>query len=76
MDPGRGNRNYLGNGLNTSTFPESASDLSKRSHKEHEEQRKKLLGKTVAPTDLVFSRYDGSPLDPSTVSHTFVDIVT
>jgi len=47
-----------------------------RSHKEHEEQRKKLLGKTVAPTDLVFSRYDGSPLDPSTVSHTFADIVT
>ena len=47
-----------------------------RSHKEHEEQQKELLGITVAPTDLVFAHLDGSPLDPSTVSHTFAQIVT
>ena len=46
-----------------------------RSHKEHEEQRKELLGITVAPTDLVFAHLDGSPLDPSTVSHTFGKVV-
>ena len=46
-----------------------------RSHKEHEEQRKELLGITVAPTGLVFAHLDGSPLDPSTVSHTFGKVV-
>ena len=47
-----------------------------RSHNEHEEHRKELLGMTASPTALVFSRYDGHPLDPSTVSHNFGDIVT
>ena len=47
-----------------------------RSQKEHEEQQKELFGITVAPTDLVFAHLDGSPLDPSTVSHTFAQIVT
>ena len=46
-----------------------------RSHKEHEEQRKESLGITVALTDLVFAHLDGSPLDPSTVSHTFGKVV-
>ena len=29
----------------------------------------------LAPTDLVFAHLDGSPLDPSTVSHTFGKVV-
>ena len=56
-------------------MPPSLAVLLRR-HNEHEEQRKELLGVTVSPTDLVFSRYDDHPLDPSTVSHNFGDIVT
>ena len=56
-------------------MPPSLAVLLRR-HNEHEEQRKELLGMTASPTDLVFSRYDGHPLDPSTVSHNFGDIVT
>ena len=56
-------------------MPPSLAVLLRR-HNEHEEQRKELLGMTDSPTDLVFSRYDGHPLDPSTVSHNFGDIVT
>ena len=42
-----------------------------RQHKERQEEQRILLGSIVKETDLVFAHPDGSPLDPSTVSHTF-----
>jgi len=47
-----------------------------RQHKEQQEEQRALLGLPFADTDLVFSHHDGSPLDPSTVSHTCKKIVT
>jgi len=34
-----------------------------------------LLGRKLSGDDLVFSYPDGKPFDPSTVSHTFVDVL-
>lgn len=43
-------------------------------HKIRQEQQKKLLGITLSPTDLVFSRPDGRPLRPNSVSRAFQNI--
>ena len=45
--------------------------ISLREHREQREQQRILQGATLQGTDLVFAHHDGSPLDPSTVSHTF-----
>ena len=42
-----------------------------RQHREQQEQQRILLGSILEEADLVFAHPDGSPLDPSTVSHTF-----
>ena len=48
----------------------SLAELLRRHHGEQEAQ-KALLGKRLAGSDLVFAHPDGSPLDPSTVTHGF-----
>lgn len=47
-----------------------------RQYRELQESQRTLLGLTLPDTALVFSHHDGSPLDPSTVSHTCKKIVT
>ena len=42
-----------------------------RERTEHVIAQRPALGLTFEETNLVFCQYDGSPLDPSTVSHTF-----
>ena len=46
-----------------------------RQYKAHQEGQLASLGLSFEDTHLVFSHYDGSPLDPSTVSHTCKKIV-
>ena len=43
-------------------------------HKIEYEQKRKLLGIPLSPTDLVFSQPDGRPLRPNSVSRAFTDI--
>jgi len=52
----------------------SVTELLRRHHTEQETQ-KILLGKTFANQDLVFAHLDGSPLDPSTVTHAFGKLI-
>jgi integrase len=47
-----------------------------RQHRDQQEEQRALLGFHFVDTDLAFSHFDGSPLDPSTVSHTCKKIVT
>jgi integrase len=47
-----------------------------RQHKAQQEEQRKLLGLPLSETGLVFAHLDGSPLDPSTVSHAFGKLVT
>jgi len=42
-----------------------------RQHRDEQNAAHSLLGKTLTNEDYVFSHPDGTPLDPSTVSHTF-----
>ena len=42
-----------------------------RQHKAGQEAQRALLGKPLTDNDFVFAHPDGSPLDPSTVSHAF-----
>ena len=51
-------------------MPPSLAILLRR-HKEDQERQRTLLGFVPRENDLVFAHLDGSPLDPSTVSHTF-----
>ena len=53
----------------TSLPPSLAILLRERT--EHVIAQRSALGLTFEETNLVFCQYDGSPLDPSTVSHTF-----
>ncbi|MBL7208523.1 MAG: tyrosine-type recombinase/integrase, partial [Dehalococcoidia bacterium] len=46
-----------------------------RRHRAEQELRARQLGRQLADADLVFSRLDGSAVDPSTLSHTFVKVV-
>jgi len=43
-------------------------------HRLKQEHTRKLLGKPLAPTDLVFSKPDGKPLRPNTVSRALQEI--
>jgi len=43
-------------------------------HRLKQEQARRLLGKPLAPTDLVFSHPDGRPLRPNTVSRALQEI--
>lgn len=43
-------------------------------HRLKQEHTRKLLGKPLAPTDLVFSQPDGKPLRPNTVSRALQEI--
>jgi len=52
----------------------SVAELLRRHYTEQETQRI-LLGKTLGRDDLVFAHPDGSPLDPSTVTHAFGDLI-
>ena len=52
----------------------SVAELLHRHHTEHEAQ-KILLGKMLGGDDLVFAHPDGSPLDPSTVTHAFGKLI-
>lgn len=46
-----------------------------RQHRVNEEERCALLGKPLTDDAFVFAHPDGTPLDPSTVSHMFSKIV-
>ena len=46
-----------------------------RGYQARQAERRALLGLPSDDTDLVFAHFDGSPLDPSTVSHTSKNIV-
>jgi len=48
--------------------------LALRSHREQQEAQQSLLGIVGTEDSLVFSRFDGSPLRPDTVTHAFADI--
>jgi integrase len=52
----------------------SLTELLRRHHTEQETQRI-LLGKTLSGHDLVFAHPDGSPLDPSTITHAFGKLI-
>ncbi len=52
----------------------SLAELLRQYHAEQEAQ-KALLGKTLAGDDLVFAHPDGSPLDPSTITHAFGKLI-
>jgi len=46
-----------------------------RRHKAEQEAQRALLGKPLLDDDFVFAHPDGTPLDPSTVSHAFNKII-
>jgi len=46
-----------------------------RQHKAQEEERCALLGRALTDDAFVFAHPDGTPLDPSTVTHTFGKII-
>lgn len=46
-----------------------------RQHRDEQNAASALLGKTLTGEDYVFSHPEGTPLDPSTVSHTFSRIL-
>ena len=46
-----------------------------RQHKAEQETQRALLGKPLTDGDFVFAHPDGTPLDPSTVSHAFNKIM-
>ncbi|MBA7634476.1 putative prophage phiRv2 integrase [subsurface metagenome] len=46
-----------------------------RQHRAEQEAQRALLGKPLTGEDFVFAHLDGTPLDPSTVSHTFNKII-
>jgi len=46
-----------------------------RQHRDEQSAAGALLGRTLTGEDYVFSHPDGTPLDPSTVSHTFSRIL-
>ena len=52
----------------------SVAELLRRHYTEQETQRI-LVGKALAGDDLVFAYPDGRPLDPSTVTHTFGQMI-
>jgi integrase len=52
----------------------SLTELLRQHHAEQEAQ-KVLLGKMLTGRDLVFAHPDGSPLDPSTVTHAFGKLI-
>ena len=54
-------------------MPPSLSILL-RKHKEQQITQQETLGAVVTESELVFCHPDGSPLDPSTVSHTFAKL--
>ena len=45
-----------------------------RQEKEHQVEQRNIVGSVIKENDLVFAYPNGSPLDPSTVSHTFAKI--
>jgi integrase len=56
------------------TMPPSLA-LLLRDYKEQVETRRFLLGRPLSDTDFVFAHPDGGPLDPSSVTHTFLKTV-
>lgn len=52
------------------TLPPVLVELFKQ-HRLHQEAERALLGLTLKDDDLIFAHYDGTPFDPSTVSHYF-----
>ena len=56
------------------TLPPVLTELLRR-HRVQQEAERALLGLTLKEDDLIFARYDGTPLDPGTVSHTFSRIL-
>ena len=46
-----------------------------RQHRLQQEADRLLLGLPLKETDLIFAHPDGTPFDPSTVSHTFVKVL-
>ena len=52
----------------------SVAELLRRHHAEQEAGRV-LLGLALTGQDLVFAHPDGSPLDPSTVTHAFGELI-
>ena len=45
-----------------------------RQHKEQQKEQKVIFGSMLRENDYVFAHPDGSPLDPTTVSHTFAKL--
>ena len=46
-----------------------------RQHRAEQQAQQALLGKPLADDDFVFAHPDGTPLDPSTVSHAFNKVI-
>ena len=46
-----------------------------RQHRAEQQAQQALLGKPLADDDFVFAHLDGTPLDPSTVSHAFNKVI-
>jgi len=46
-----------------------------RQHKAEQQAQRALLGKPLTDNDFVFAHPDGTPLDPSTVSHAFNRVI-
>ena len=44
-------------------------------HRAEQEAQQTLLGKPLTDDDFVFAHPDGTPLDPSTVSHSFAKVI-
>ena len=45
-----------------------------RDYRDEVHQQRLILGKLLSDDDFVFAHEDGSPLDPSTVTHTFIKV--
>ena len=46
-----------------------------REHKDEQRAQRALLGKPLTENDFVFAHPDGTPLDPSTISHAFGNLI-
>ena len=45
-------------------------------HREQQKEDSLLLDRSLRDNDFVFAHFDGSPLDPNTVSHTFTKVIS
>ena len=61
--------------MTTKALPDDSLGLVLRQHRAAQEAQRALLEKPLTDEDFVFAHPDGTPLGPSTVSHTFNKII-